>query len=111
VAALIVSDRGESGTHSVTAAQLYQRVNMFPGTGPGVFTGPGYNVGIVPDGVVRVQWVFDGRYPFANKHRRPFAIYPTVRSNVAISPIERNQGFVSSVTWYGADGRVIKQIR
>jgi hypothetical protein len=111
VAALIVSHTGEDGTHSVTAAQLYQPVNMFPGTGPGLFQGPGYNVGIVPDGVMRVRWVFDGRYAFAKKHRRPFAIYPAVHNNVAIARIVRNQGFVSSVTWYGANGRVIKQTR
>jgi hypothetical protein len=110
VTALAVSQHGEDGTHGATAVELYQPVNVFPGSGPGSFLGPGYNVGIVPDGVTRVRWVFDDHSPFAR--RRPITtVYPTVRDNVAIAPIVRNAGNASSVTWYGADGRIIKALQ
>jgi hypothetical protein len=100
----------EDGTQSVTASQIYAPTNMIPATGPIYFSGPGYNIGIVPDGVARVRWVFNGRYTFVTKHRRPFAVYPKIHNNIAVAPIQRNQGFVTSVTWYSADGRVIKQL-
>jgi hypothetical protein len=67
----------------------------------------GVNVGVVPDGVSRVKWVFGGPTGVTGKSPPgpPVTVYPKVESNVAVS---RAVGLgVSSATWYGPSGRVI----
>ena len=61
--------------------------------------GDGYASQLVPDAVRRVKWSFPGR-----------TIYPSIRDNVAVAPASLPGGTGSplkSVTWYGADGRVL----
>lgn len=67
----------------------------------------GLDGSIVPDGVTRVKWVFADTRP-ALDHQRLITLYPTVRNNLALAPIARHQGLLSSITWYGAGGRVIQ---
>ena len=62
------------------------------------------NAGVVPDGVVRVKWIFT---PVDITHQKPITIYPRVQNNVAVSPAPAGQGVLSRVVWYGATGRVI----
>ena len=60
-------------------------------------------IGVVPDGVTRVKWVYE---PWGYK---PVALYPTIHGNVAIDrrfPIE-GPPLLRSATWYGAGGKVI----
>jgi hypothetical protein len=54
-----------------------------------------------------VRWVFSGRSADGQRLRRPVSIYPTVRDNVAIAPLVRDQGQLASATWYDTRGRVI----
>lgn len=66
----------------------------------------GFSVGIVPDGVVRVKWIFTGA-AFGVLHPRRLTVYPPVKNNVAVAPVIPNQGPLASAVWYGADGQVI----
>ena len=64
-------------------------------------------MGVVPDGVTRVKWVFGGPPGFRGQSAsgRPVIVYPKLENNVAVS---RAAGLgVSSATWYGLGGRVI----
>jgi len=49
---------------------------------PGVMLLDTDNVGVVPDGVTRVKWVFDG---WGQTPPGPRAVYPRIHGNVAIS--------------------------
>jgi hypothetical protein len=63
----------------------------------------GFAVGIVPDGVVRVKWVFTGA-GFGILHPDPVTAFAEVRANIAVAP---THGPLASAVWYAADGRVI----
>ncbi len=77
-------------------------------TDPSDVARSGYvNESIVPDGVTRVKWVYDGNYNGHVNHPQAVTIYPTVRNNVAASLVVRNQGLLSSATWYGPSGKAI----
>jgi hypothetical protein len=67
----------------------------------------GLDGSIVPDGVARAKWVFADAGPASELHQL-ITVYPTVRNNLALAPIARHQGLLSSITWYGAGGQVIQ---
>jgi hypothetical protein len=69
-------------------------------------TSTGVTVGIVPDGVIRVKWVFSGA-GFGITHARQVTVYPPVRQNVAAAANTSGQGPLASATWYGARGQVV----
>jgi hypothetical protein len=61
--------------------------------------GDGYASELVPDAVTRVKWVFPGR-----------TVYPPIRDNVAVAAASVPSGLgpgLLSVTWYGANGRIL----
>lgn len=66
----------------------------------------GVSVGIVPDGVVRVRWVFSG-LGVGVSHPRPVIVTPRVTNNIAIAPVVAGQGPLTRATWYGALGQII----
>ena len=66
----------------------------------------GVSVGIVPDGVKRVTWVFSGA-GYGVSHPHPITIYPDVRNNVAVAAVAPGHGPLAHATWYGAGGRVV----
>jgi len=72
----------------------------------GISSSTGVTVGIVPDGVVRVKWVFSGA-GFGITHAREVTVYPLVRQNVAVAAITSGQGPLAHATWYGARGQVL----
>jgi hypothetical protein len=59
-----------------------------------------YNVAVVPDGVARVSWSFDG-----GKQGTPRTVDATARDNLAILPY--NTGVLTHAAWYDAQGHVI----
>jgi hypothetical protein len=70
-------------------------------------------VGVVPDGVTRVEWTFGAppRGLSPRKHSQhggapAVTVYPKIEHNIAVA---KASGFnqLSSATWYGSDGRVI----
>jgi hypothetical protein len=65
-----------------------------------------YTVGVVPDGVSGVRWVFRSR-PVGAAHPATLTIHPTVHNNVAVAPVLSHQGRLVEATWYGPDGRTI----
>jgi hypothetical protein len=67
-----------------------------------------YSVGVVPDGVTQVRWVFRSHFLTAGGRRRRLIIDPMVRNNVAIAPVVDHQGQLVRATWYGRDGRVFR---
>jgi hypothetical protein len=87
------------------AAWLYTKATMRP-----QITAVGYNIGIVPNGVTRVRWSFDGG-----------TVSPTVQHNVALAPSMRytpagngvqrvtvlEPKYLLGVTWYGPHGQVL----
>jgi len=56
------------------------------------------DVGVVPDGVTRVRWVFPGP--------GGATVFPTVENNVAV-PRAGKLGGLLDATWYGSDGHVV----
>lgn len=62
---------------------------------------------IVPDGVTRVKWVFSGYSGDIAPRIKASIVFPTVQNNVAVSRLVKRAGYLSSATWYAADGRVI----
>lgn len=97
--AVTIRGGGANATAGLTADGLYH---------PGVVAfGNGINQSLVPDGVARVRWVFNGRSPDGVRLRGPVTIYPVVRDNVAISPVVRGQGMPAAAVWYDANGRSI----
>jgi hypothetical protein len=73
----------------------------------------GVRVGVVPDGVARVRWVFGpapkGLLQRDHSQRRtasPLIVYPQIENNVAVA---KAPGFeqLSTATWYDRYGRVI----
>jgi hypothetical protein len=65
-----------------------------------------YTVGVVPDGVTSVRWIFRS---LAHARGSPvkLVIRPMVRNNVAIAPVIGRPRRLASATWYGRDGRSI----
>ncbi|HWD66309.1 MAG TPA: hypothetical protein VG405_14180 [Solirubrobacteraceae bacterium] len=84
---------------------------LLAATGHGLTAGPrqfndlwGAVTSIVPDGVVRVKWVFDdvGAKP------RHLTVWPSVRDNIALGRVPpRSQVYMSRAVWFGANGREI----
>jgi hypothetical protein len=76
---------------------------------PGQFTELwGAVASIVPDGVVRVKWVFGEEV--AGKRAPTVTVWPRVRDNVALGRVPaRLQIYMSTAIWYGAGGRVISR--
>jgi hypothetical protein len=73
----------------------------------GVSQANGLDASIVPDGVARVKWVFAQAVTASQVHRL-ITVYPTVRNNVALAPVARQQGLLARVTWYDANGHVVQ---
>ena len=97
--AVTIGARGANATSGLTAAQL---------DAPGVVASEnGVIQSLVPDGVTRVRWVFNGQAADGASQRRPITIHPTVRDNVAIAPAVQKQGTLTAATWYDARGRQI----
>ncbi len=67
-----------------------------------------YTVGIVPDGVARVRWVFKSHYRNRAGRRTLLRVSPLVQNNVAVAPIVPHQGRLVAATWYQPDGRLFK---
>lgn len=103
ISAIVVDSRGRiAGRDGETAATLER-----PTTALAIARLAGaariLDVTIVPDPVRRVRWVFAGTSTGAP----PITVYPSVAANVAFAPTSSARGLFDSVTWYGADGRVI----
>ena len=73
----------------------------------GVSQANGLDASIVPDGVARVKWVF-AEAGAASDVQQLITVYPTVRNNIALAPVARQQGLLASVTWYDANGHVVQ---
>ena len=106
----VVSAHGQiqGGSQFVTAKTL-ATPNVGSGLSvPGEGTDPnrGVSVGVVPDGVTRVQWVFTGA-GIGVLHPHPVTMYPQVRNNVAVAAVTPGEGPLARTIWYGADGHVI----
>jgi hypothetical protein len=67
----------------------------------------GLDASIVPDGVARVKWVF-AQAGAASEVHQLITVYPTVRDNIALAPVARHQGLLTSVTWYDANGHLLQ---
>jgi len=111
VSAVAVAADGElqNGSGALTAATLDSPSAVGSGSyTPGATVNPnrGVTVGIVPDGVTRVKWIFTGA-AFGVSHPREVTVYPQVGSNVAVAPIKPGEGPLAHATWYGAAGQVI----
>jgi hypothetical protein len=84
---------------------------LLAATGHGLTAGPGRFsdlwgavTSIVPDGVVRVKWVFDD----VGARPRHITVRPSVRDNIALGRVPpRSQVYMSRAVWFGANGRVI----
>jgi hypothetical protein len=66
-----------------------------------------YTVGVVPDGVYDVRWVFQGR-PGGVGQPVNLTIHPMVHNNVAVAPVLGHEGRLLEATWYGPNGRAIR---
>jgi hypothetical protein len=62
------------------------------------------SIGLVPDGITRVKWVFDG---WGQKPSGPRAVYPKIHGNVAVAKAIPGGYPLRSATWYDAGGTVI----
>ncbi len=65
-----------------------------------------YTVGVVPDGVYDVRWVFRSRVGDSGQPIM-LTIHPMVHNNVAVAPVLSHQGRLVEATWYGQNGRTI----
>jgi hypothetical protein len=107
--AVSVNSQRTSASGPLTAQQLQQ-----PGAvESGLYTprvGPdrslGLTIGLVPDGVKRVAWIFSGA-GFGIANPRTVTVYPQVRDNVALAPVRPGQGPLARAIWYDANGHVI----
>jgi hypothetical protein len=72
----------------------------------GVNPNIGVTVGIVPDGVTRVKWVFTGA-AFGVPRPHPITVIPQIRNNVAVAAVVPGEGPLARATWYGPVGQVI----
>ena len=70
--------------------------------GPGSQSGPGYYVGIVPDGVARVAWTFAS---VNGKH--PYLVNAQAANNVVVAPFHVRTPVLLRAVWYAADGAVV----
>ncbi len=66
-----------------------------------------YTVGVVPDGVYEVRWVFRDRMGGSGQPVT-LTIHPMVHNNVAVAPVLGHQGRLVEATWYGQNGRTIR---
>jgi hypothetical protein len=84
-----------------------ERFAIIP-VGPGAYYHGGQLLSsVIPDGVVRVKWVFGYvPHPGGVKHRPPLTVYPSVRDNVAVADIGPWET-QSSATLSFADGRLL----
>jgi hypothetical protein len=87
------------GTPGIVASGLRVRPGVIDLNG-------GVSMGLVPDGVARVKWMFTGA-GFGVLHPRPVTVYPKVVNNVAVAPVVRGEGPLGRGVWYGAHGQVI----
>ncbi len=67
-----------------------------------------YTVGVVPDGVAEVSWVFRSQ-PAAAVAPLTVTIHPMVHNNVAVAPVVTRPGRLVSATWFNAGGRAISR--
>ena len=67
-----------------------------------------YTVGVVPDGVYDVRWIFRSRLA-ATRQQLRLTIHPMVHNNVAVAPVLSHQGRLVDATWYGPNGRTIRR--
>jgi hypothetical protein len=96
-----VSTPKATGAGAAPTAVFYTRATAFP------TSGGGYETAIVPDDVARVRWNFDGQNGRAGP-RRPTTVFAAIRDNLAYAPASRDQGQVTRVTWYGANGQILR---
>jgi hypothetical protein len=109
VSAVAVAGHGANGSGPITATMLDMPNAVGGGLaspGAGLDPNRGVTVGIVPDGVTRVKWVFSGA-AFGVTRPRPLTIYPRVQSNVAVAAVKPSQGPLVHATWYGPTGQAI----
>jgi len=66
----------------------------------------GLSLSVVPDDVVRVEWMFSGA-AFGVLDPHPLTVYPAVKNNVAVAPVVPDQGPLAHAVWYGTGGRAI----
>jgi len=101
VAIVGVSAAGATETPGHPAADLSDGLQV-GGAGAPALGGPGYAVGVVPDGVAMVRWTF------ANRHLCRGATVPIAASNnVAYVPYSQVTGPVLAARWYAADGTAV----
>lgn len=110
VDAVAVGPRGESEDTALQSAAALDTPNIVSSglslRPYGIDPNAGITVGVVPDGVTRVRWVFTGA-GYGITHPRPVTIYPQVHNNVAVAPVTTGEGPLRTATWYGASGRLI----
>ncbi len=117
--AITIRGAGANATAGLTAQELSQQAPGVPAVGLAVSENRviqgvdvvasenGVNQSLVPDGVARVRWVFNGRSPDGKQLRPPVTIYPTVHDNIALAPLVHDQGTLATANWYDANGRAI----
>jgi hypothetical protein len=66
----------------------------------------GVTVGLIPDGVARVKWMFTGA-GFRIAHPHPVTVVPTVVNNVAVAPVIPGEGPLAGAVWYSRHGQII----
>ena len=95
---------GTGSIQAVPAADLYAQTGFFKAAS--TLRGPVEDLQLVPDGVVRVRWVFHVGHGTA---QRTMTIYPRISNNVAFATTSAAMGSarLSSDTWYARDGRAI----
>ena len=92
---------GYAGTRPVSAAQLDDPVQPLLGVGPS-----NLQVGLVPDDVSRVEFVYSGaRFGVVQPH--PVSVSVSARNNFAVVRSRAADGPLLRVTWYGAGDRVL----
>jgi len=99
----------EGETGPVTAATLKPNAVGASGLivrGIGIERNRGLSIGLVPDGVTRVKWIFTGS-DFGVLDPHPVTVYPELHGNVAVASIRPDEGPLASAVWYGVGGRVI----
>lgn len=101
VAIVGVSAAGATETAGRPAADLSDGLQV-GGAGAPALGGPGYAVGVVPDGVATVRWTF------ANRHLcRGATVTVAASNNVAYLPYSQVTGPVLAARWYAADGTAV----
>jgi hypothetical protein len=107
---MVVGQRGRVSLLTVYGKRTLGLAEMAPArldNPRAVASGLIYTIGVVPDGVTSVRWIFRS---LAHARGKPvkLVIHPMVRNNVAIAPVIGRPRRLVSATWYGQGGRPVR---